>query len=85
MSSVSESTPAAPGSTVHVLTIEHRHGLNVSAHSTKDLAYAALLRYVEEWWEQELSDEMPSDRDAAIDAYFENVEETWEIHELIVE
>lgn len=38
------------GTNLHALVIEHRHGTNVSLHTTHNAAWQALFEYVDEWW-----------------------------------
>jgi hypothetical protein len=78
MASDSISAPAQDAilpTSVHVLTIEHKHGENVSVHRTAAGAQEKLHGYVIEWWEHEISDEpMPEDAEEAIKAYFDQVD-----------
>lgn len=61
---------------VWVVSVYHRHGVNVYVASTEELAWDELHRYVEDNWEDELDDTpMPEGRDDASVAYFEMVEE----------
>jgi hypothetical protein len=67
---------------VFVLVIEHRHGRNVYAAATRNLAKNLLFAYVEDWWSQECKGSMPSRPGRAIKAYFDRVDdESWEIIE----
>ncbi len=61
---------------VHVLTIEHRHGVNVYVHASAYGAGVALLDFIDEWWNTEFDEdvEKPDDPDALVAAYFEGVE-----------
>lgn len=65
----------AIGSTLHVLTIEHRHGANVHVHATEAGANATLHKYVCNWWQDAVVRQgvgvMPSDPQEAIDVYFD--------------
>lgn len=71
--------------TVYVLVVNHRHGDNVYACSTKEKAYATLYAYVQRWWDyEEFGGDCP-ELNEAINTYFESVDETWEIHELVVD
>ena len=74
-------------STVFVLVVEHDHGVDVWAHSTKDKAEASLEEYVRSWWDQEMDDEpIPTDRWEAITEYFEATEsECWRITDLEID
>jgi len=60
-----------PVHTVHVLTIEHRHGDNISAHASHASALRHLHDYVTENWATEMATEtqpaVPAD---AIAVYF---------------
>lgn len=61
---------------VVVLRIEHRHGDNVSVCVDMEIANQRLWEYVESWWQQEIGEiTIPSDRQAAIDRYFEAMRE----------
>jgi hypothetical protein len=73
---IQASTPDGQGATrVFTLTIEHRHGTDVTVHRTREAARAALHAYVVDWWEKEgVGGEMPSDLDEAITAYFDQVD-----------
>ena len=71
---------------VHVCIYEHRAGLNVSVHATKELAAEARRETAEEWWEEEMKDApKPEDRDEAADLYFATVVEAFYIEEREVE
>jgi hypothetical protein len=66
-------TAAAPGPTVVVTVVSHRHGDNVYVNATEDGARQTLLAYVTEWW-NEVEDQvgpMPADPAEAIRAYFD--------------
>jgi hypothetical protein len=59
--------------TVHVLVIEHRHGFDHWTFMTEDEVKDHLLKYVTEWWDNDgPGGPMPTDRDEAINTYFEN-------------
>ncbi len=84
---------------VHVLRIEHRHGSDVSSHSTNGKALKALDDYVKSNWDDMFHDSyqpsketpMPRLRDDRIEDYFEKAqrvmgrEEFHEIHECEVD
>jgi hypothetical protein len=62
--------------TVWVLQVSHRHGEDLSCHSTEQRAKAALAEYCEEWWEHEVQDKpMPEDPQERIKLYYEEVGE----------
>lgn len=62
--------------TVHTLSITHRHGVNLTVHPSRADLDATLDAYVKEWWKDEMGDEpMPSDRADAYDMYFDHVED----------
>lgn len=68
----------AEGSMVWILVIEHRYGFNHYASLTEEGMTDILYGYVEEWWEESTSeDEIPSNKNEAIDLYFETVEDEW--------
>lgn len=58
---------------VTVLRIEHRHGTNVTPCSSSETAEKRLWEYVNNWWPEEVGGTMPSDRQTAIDQYFEKM------------
>ena len=70
---------------VWFLLINHRHGVDITIHATQDSAYAGLVQYCRDEWENEFADANPpatppEDDDELIDQYFENVDdETYEI------
>jgi hypothetical protein len=71
-----------PG-TVWLLSIEHRHGTNHSAHLTERGAQDAVYDHVCIWWDEEAnrwSDEpqaQPDDPAEAVEAYFDLVEDEY--------
>jgi hypothetical protein len=75
--------------TVHVLSIEHRHGTTLTAHTSDTRATKALFQYVREYWDESgpgrEGETIPKDQDEAIDAYFhEHPEEFYGVEELEV-
>lgn len=54
------------------LAITHEHGVDASAHTSREAAEAALLEYVRAWWAVEAGEgvPMPEDPSEAIEAYF---------------
>lgn len=71
---------------VHVLVINHRHGINISAHDTARGAEEEVGRYVADEWDDEIKEPYPKDSSTAIKAYFEKVEsESAEIEELTIQ
>lgn len=61
---------------VFVLTIEHKHGLDVTAYRTREAADQALADYCSEQWESEMP-EGETCPESAIDRvarYFDHVE-----------
>lgn len=73
--------------TVWVLRIEHRHGFNMEAFTTEELATESLYEYVKEWWAKDGPKDaaVPEDRDEAIEAYFESNGESHDITEVEVQ
>lgn len=81
---------------IHILLIEHEHGIDVSAHRSNETAYAALAKYCREFWQnardqvEELS-ETPSGVDKiVVTCYFNALEDTakaehWEIRVVALE
>ena len=57
------------------LVIEHRTGTTVTIHSSRKNAVDALAAFVEQFWIDEIGEdvEIPSDRDERINEYFEAV------------
>jgi len=70
---MSETKMGAKRRQVIVLIIEHRNGRNVYVCESEDVATAQLYRFVEEYWNEmpESLGKVPMNRDAAIEAYFE--------------
>lgn len=66
-----------------VLAISHEFGVDTSVHESRKEAEAALLRYVEGWWEDETRGAvpMPEDPAQAIEDYF-LVHATYEDYEI---
>lgn len=68
------------GERVVILTIDHRHGTDVSAYRTHDGASKAVAAYVKDWW-NDLSrwtddpPELPKDDNEAISLYFDIMED----------
>jgi hypothetical protein len=59
---------------IWVTTVEHKHGTNVSAFTTEELARADLAAFAREWWNDTgLDDEPPTDDNEAIEDYFDAV------------
>ena len=68
--------------TVHVLSIEHRHGTDNWVCATWDIAQACLADYVRTWWDIE-NGKAPADDEEAIDQYFDDEDdESYSIEEL---
>ena len=71
---------------VFVLTIEHRHGTNMSVHDTKPHAASKLYNYIHLWWSDHIQKDKPKNIGKAIDMYFNiNEDESWEIRRLEVQ
>lgn len=69
---------------VWTLTINHKHGSDVSVYVSKEAATIGLAEYVDNWWQREMGDEVrPADNIEAIEAYFDGMNgvETADIHE----
>jgi hypothetical protein len=63
---------------VFVLTVEHRHGRDISVSETEDGAWASLYNWVQLFWDQDCEGlEMPDDSEIAIEKYFEHVTYEW--------
>lgn len=75
---------------IWVLRIEHKHGVNVSAHGTKEHAMEEVAEYAAYWWvDAQLfgaPGKAPDDPAERVRAYFTHVEiESYEIHECEME
>jgi len=83
-SNVPETHPEA----VFVLTLHHKHGEDIYIRRSLESAQAALLEYVDQWWEHEMgAKRFPKNPQKAIDVYFEEMgdEEYYEILDAVVE
>jgi len=59
---------------VTVLEINHSHGHDIWVCSSNRVAWKRLYGYVKEWWDRELPEtDMPTDEQAAVDLYFDNL------------
>lgn len=62
---------------VHVFVFEHRHGRDISAHATAELAYAAAATIARRDWadarfcDKTLPESPPADDAEAVEMYFE--------------
>lgn len=77
---ITEATLGAPlAQGVTVLAVDHKHGVNFSAHTTDEDAKDSLHAYVIAAWPDHGEGAMPDDRDKAIEAYFHENEadESW--------
>jgi hypothetical protein len=67
--------------TVHVLTIDHKHGVEISAHASREAAEQALFGYVASLWDEEFDGARLSladcSRAEAIEAYFDRRSEDY--------
>ena len=61
--------------TVWVLAIDHKHGTDISVHTTEKGARKALYQYCAEWWGEDLDKKYGPlkdlERDDVIQAYFD--------------
>jgi len=87
-----EQAPTVPaGAKVWVLHITHKHGEGSTVHSTEDKARRFLHRHwVLAWWHQDGpgrdGEEIPPDREEAIEAYFHEHEyEFFDLEEIEVD
>jgi hypothetical protein len=55
---------------VHLLTIEHRHGMDHWACDTAETAKTNLDNYVCQWWDEEMNYSAPETAQERIDQYF---------------
>ena len=63
-----------------ILTITHRHGVNIWPCRTRRLAKQILAEWVRQWWHQELpGTPMPQGKNEMIETYFESIEEQYDI------
>lgn len=64
---------------VHVLSIVHRHGTNLTVHATRAGARKELHGYVADSWDEVwLGEPAPTDQDEAIDRYFDRARDIGE-------
>lgn len=70
-----------PKPVFHLLVINHKHGETKTLHTTEAAAKAALHEYVTAEWEREIGTPLPTDPEAAIDLYFDEMAGT-EFYEL---
>lgn len=67
---------------VYVATVDARHvgpGA-IAVCRTREAAYRAIAKWCRDYWEHEGCDgPMPEDEDALIEAYFSQVDETYEV------
>lgn len=67
--------------TVWVLLINHRHGTNVAVYENQEGALEGLREYcAEEWDDEHRGEEHPSDGEL-IEAYFQDIDESYSIEE----
>lgn len=60
---------------IYPAIIEHRHGTDLYLGKSEDELKDKIYEYVDNWWTDELPlEDMPEDRDEAINNYFELVE-----------
>jgi hypothetical protein len=57
---------------IHVAVYEHRHGTDVRAFQSLEVAYAWRTGIAREWWEDEIDDEPPPD-DVIGERYFDRM------------
>lgn len=81
-------TTARAGEEVWGLVIWHEYGSDGSIHATEDAARDHLHGFVKEWWGTEVNSDVagsiPADRDEAIDAYFEIVDESYALDKAVL-
>lgn len=71
-SSMAASNLTEPARTVHILTIDHRHGTDTFVVHNPGQAEEMIGHYVDEWWETDGPDEpMPEDAEEKVARYFE--------------
>ena len=77
---------------LYVLTIDHKHGRDVSVHQTDLDANEHVLAYCKDWWTKELGADvpMPEDPGQLIAQYFAVVQtranfESWSVEECDVD
>jgi hypothetical protein len=64
---------------VYVLTVTHRHGVNVTLHGSRELAHAQLGKYIDDGWDPEWPDQ-PLDTMEAVAMFFDRTpDEHWMI------
>jgi hypothetical protein len=63
---------------IWIAVIEHDYGQSQYAGENENVVRSHVFDYVKGWWEKEIGEDlsMPEDRDEAIEAYFNEVDET---------
>lgn len=79
----------AAGSAVWALLISHRHGEDVTIHTTEVGARGTLAAYVRTWWVEDgpgakRGEPLPDDPDTAVGAYFDDSDEWYSLTERTV-
>jgi hypothetical protein len=77
---------------VFVLTVNHRHGTDLGVYTTENGAYAALVKYCRDSWDEvreyddTLSETLPEE-DAIIELYFDVMQdsESYDIRSCLLE
>lgn len=65
------------GNSIWFAVIHHKHGVDVRVTATKKGLFEQLYKYVAEWWAHEMGDDqIPEDRGAAVERYFERAGES---------
>lgn len=70
---------------VYVLTIDHKHGMDVWAFSSRDKLDAKLIAYVNEWFFDEIGEPRPENDGDAILEYFDRADEFYSTHEIDID
>jgi hypothetical protein len=70
---------------IWILYLEHHSGTDIAAFSTQEKAQAALIDYVDRWWDRASDEEKPADAAERVALYFRNVDETVAIRQLILD
>lgn len=68
---------------IFVLSVQHRHGTDVTLHPSQEDAYSTLVGYCRDWWTEEgIPGAPPEDPDLLVQGYFDGtMSEGWEIEE----
>lgn len=66
---------------VFVLRISHRHGVDVTIHTTHGAALQAASEFARQWWSEHDDTDPPEDDDEVLEEYFGSGRESYDIDE----